>query len=471
LTPERADRKVVESIVNLRDRAEDAWLEFIGERGWRSIAGPAAFAVVAIGLLLYDHLQERVPAGIFWLALLLIITVVAWMLQASRKQHGVLEEHTRKALTDHTTGLGNRLQLGDDVNLATAQGEQRVLLLFDIDGLQAYSDRYGYAASDDLLRRTARALSAAATPLGGSAFRVDDSRFAMLIPPGGRSVGEIVLAATATIQTEGKDLPIGRSYGEISIPEEATDPEVAMQIAGQRLTSHSQSQNRSARRQAHAVLVAVLAARRPELRGHLRVVAFRAIALGRRLGLTREEIDDVSLAAELQDVGLLSVPESTLEKEASLTEEEAALIRGRPVAGEKIIAAAPGLAPVAALVRSSAEHFDGSGFPDGLAGESIPIGARIVAVAVAFAAMTAHRPYRVASTAEEALAELRRCAGSQFDPQVVEALAVDLSEELAPTPAPAAPPHSPGTQPGVAPAGAAAEAPRTSVPPPSPSVA
>ena len=204
-----------------------------------------------------------------------------------------------------------------------------------------------------------------------------------------------------------------------------------MQIAGQRLTAHNQRQHRSARRQAHAVLIAVLSARRPELREHLRVVTYRAISLGRRLGIDREEMDDVALAAELQDIGLMAVPEAILEKESPLTEIEAAMIRERPVAGERIIGTAPGLAPVAALVRASAEHFDGSGFPDGLAGEAIPTGARIIAVAVAYAALTAPRPYRGEMSAEDALGEMRRCAGTQFDPQVVEALAADLSEELA----------------------------------------
>ena len=94
--------------------------------------------------------------------------------------------------------------------------------------------------------------------------------------------------------------------------------------------------------------MAALEARRPELRQHLRVVVYRAIALGRRLGLSREEMDDVALAAELQDVGLLAVPEAVLEKRAALDPEETALIRNRPVAGEAIIGAAPGLAPVAA---------------------------------------------------------------------------------------------------------------------------
>jgi HD-GYP domain-containing protein (c-di-GMP phosphodiesterase class II) len=179
----------------------------------------------------------------------------------------------------------------------------------------------------------------------------------------------------------------------------------------------------------------VLATRRPELRRHLREVAYRAISLARRLEMSMEEIDDVSLAAELQDIGLLAVPEAVLEKEGPLTERESALIHARTVVAERIIGAAPGLAPVAALVRSSAEHYDGSGFPDGLSGEAIPLGSRIVAVAVAYAAMTAARPHRAAATPREALEELRRSASTQFDPRVVEALTADLIDELRGAPA------------------------------------
>jgi two-component system, cell cycle response regulator len=309
--------------------------------------------------------------------------------------------------------------------------DRRVLLIFDLDGLQVYNDRFGYAAGDELLRGIAQTLVHQATPLGGTAYRLDDSRLALLIPSGENRLGEVVLAATAALHDECDDLLLGRAYGEVAIPDEAADADGAMQIAGQRLTAHSQSQHRSARRQAHAVLMAVLEARRPELRQHLRVVVYRAIALGRRLGLSREEMDDVALAAELQDVGLLAVPEAVLEKRTALDPEETAMIRNRPVAGETIIGSAPGLAPVAGLVRASSEHFDGSGFPDGSAGEAIPLGARIIAVAVAYAALTAPRPYRDATSTEEALEELRRCAGTQFDPRVVDALAADLSEELA----------------------------------------
>jgi HD-GYP domain-containing protein (c-di-GMP phosphodiesterase class II) len=124
-----------------------------------------------------------------------------------------------------------------------------------------------------------------------------------------------------------------------------------------------------------------------------------------------------------------------LEKE-TLDEVERAMVRSHTAEGARIVAAAPGLVPVARLVRSSAEHFDGSGYPDGLAGEDIPAGARVIAVSVAFAAMTERRPYREPISPDEALAELRRNSGSQFDPRIVEALAVDLAEEAAPVAAP-----------------------------------
>jgi HD-GYP domain-containing protein (c-di-GMP phosphodiesterase class II) len=402
---------------------------------WKSVAGPSAFALVAIGLLIYDHLNRRVTELLFWLTLALIVTVFARMIETVRRQSGVLRQHERSALSDPVTGLENRRKLESDMEEALArEGDRRALVILELDGLQTYSDRFGYAAGNDQLRRSAFHLEEAIAPLGGTAYSVDTDRLAALVPLAERQLGEVVLAATASLQDEAADPVISRAYGDVAIPDEATQAELAFQIAGQRLAAHKQRQHRSARRQAHAVLMAALSARRPDLRDHLRIVAYRAISLARRLDLGVAEIDDIALAAELQDVGLLTVPEAVLEKEHPLDEPETALVRSHTVEGERIISAAPGLAPVAALVRASSEHFDGSGYPDGLAGDAIPLGARIIAVAVAYAAMTSQRPYRAASSPEEALAELRRCARTQFDPGVVKALAEDLAEEGLPDP-------------------------------------
>jgi diguanylate cyclase (GGDEF)-like protein len=405
---------------------------FVLALGWRSALGPTVFAVVAVALLVYDHLNQRVPALVFWLTLGLIVAVFARTLDTLLKQSTELEWHEESARSDQITGLENRERLEEDVTAVIQAGTgSHVLVLFELDGLRAYNDRFGFDAGDMLLRGFAANLVASAAPLGGTAYRSDGGRFAVLAPASGNQLGEMVLAATASLRDGDEGMSLGTTYGEAAIPEEARDPALALRIAGQRLAAHKQRQHRSARRQAHAVLVAALSARRPDLRDHLRVVAYRAIALGRRLGMGSEEIDDVALAAELQDVGLLAVPESVLEKEA-LEETERALVRGHTAEGARIVSAAPGLATVARLVRSSAERFDGSGYPDGLAGETIPLGSRVIAVSVAFAAMTGRRPYREPVDPGEALAELRRSSGSQFDPRVVEALAQDLAEEAAP---------------------------------------
>jgi two-component system cell cycle response regulator len=395
------------------------------------------FALVAIALLVYDHLHQQVTDLVFWLTLGLIVSVFVRMIDTVRKQSGKLEEHSREALRDPLTGLRSCQMLHSDIEEVLAAPERhRVLVLFELDGLQAYGDAMGPAAADGLLRRFAVELADAVRPLGGVAYRGDGDRLATLTPADEQRFGELVLAATASRRENSEDLPVARMYGEVAIPDEADEVDLAMRIAGQRLSAHRQRQHRSARRQAHAVLMAALAARHPELRDELRVVAYRTIALARRLGMDREQIDDVALAAELHDIGLLAVPEAVIDKEEALDEAERAMIRSHSVEGERIVGAAPGLASVARLVRASVERYDGNGYPDGLTGEAIPLGARLIAVAVAFVAMTSPRPYRSARGPEEALAELRRCAGTQFDPNIVEALARELVEETPSIPTP-----------------------------------
>src|SRR5262245_48816004 len=153
------------------------------------------------------------------------------MLQTSRRQR---EEQSQQALSDRVTGLNNRLRLETDIEtMLQIPGDRRVLLLYDLDGLHTYNDRYGYAAGDDLLRRSAQTLVQAAARLGGTTYRLEDGRLALLVRAGDRHPGEIAIAATAALHDEGRDLPIGRAYGEVAIPDEATDPDSAMQIAGQ----------------------------------------------------------------------------------------------------------------------------------------------------------------------------------------------------------------------------------------------
>ena len=168
------------------------------------------------------------------------------------------------------------------------------------------------------------------------------------------------------------------------------------------------------------VLVRVLAERDPHLGSHLDEVADLCAAVCERLGLPEAEVVPVLQAASLHDVGKAAIPEAILKKPEPLNDDEWAFIRRHTLIGERILSAAPALSEAAKLVRSSHEHFDGSGYPDGLRGEAIPFGSRIIAVCDAYDAMTSDRPYRSAMSQEVALDELRRCAGVQFDPVVVD---------------------------------------------------
>jgi HD-GYP domain-containing protein (c-di-GMP phosphodiesterase class II) len=153
------------------------------------------------------------------------------------------------------------------------------------------------------------------------------------------------------------------------------------------------------------------------------------------MGLAGEELHQLQQAAELHDVGKVAIPDAVLHKRGPLDEAEWAFVRRHTLIGERIIGAAPALAQAAKLVRSTHERFDGGGYPDGLASAEIPLGSRIIAACDAFTAMTNPRPYGPTMTEDEAMAELQRCAGEQFDPEVVAALARIVAEKAAAQPA------------------------------------
>ena len=135
-----------------------------------------------------------------------------------------------------------------------------------------------------------------------------------------------------------------------------------------------------------------------------------------------DEVDDLALAAELHEVGKLAIPDSILQKPEPLTEDESSFLRRHPLIGERILSSAPALAKVSTIVRSAHERMDGQGYPDGLSGEDIPLASRIIGLCAAFVAMTNALPERPARTIDQAFAELRRSAGTEFDSAVVEAL-------------------------------------------------
>ena len=390
----------------------------------RRIVVPLSFATIGLSLLIYGCL-----AGLNGLAIGLaaasLAAVMARTVLTFRDNVAMLRTSREEAQTDALTGLGNRraLQraLAHELPRATA-ADPLILVLFDLDGFKHYNDTFGHPAGDALLMRLGGSLAAFVRG-HGVAFRMGGDEFCALLRPAGPIAEALVSGAARSLGERGEGFEIGCSFGAIELPREASVAVEALRIADQRMYAQKNQGRMSASRQSKDVLLRALAERNPELRDHLSGVADLAEATALRLGLSHYEVEQIRHAAELHDVGKMAVPDAILVKSGPLDEAEWDFIRRHTLIGERIVAAAPALGDVAALVRSSHERWDGKGYPDGLSGDEIPLGARIVAVADAFDAMTSARPYSRPRGADAALTELRRCSATQFDPTVVEAFA------------------------------------------------
>ncbi|MGD0273386.1 MAG: HD domain-containing phosphohydrolase [Gaiellaceae bacterium] len=338
-----------------------------------------------------------------------------------------------QAMTDPLTSLGNRRKLVVDLQKAlpdAAEATPLLLALFDLDGFKNYNDSFGHPAGDALLARLGRNIQLAMREHGGEAYRMGGDEFCIIAGLGTDGQGPIIADATAALSERGEGFAIGSSYGLVLLPQEANDVGISLRLADQRMYANKNSGRRSAGRQSADVLLQALHERSPELGDHLVDVARLAAEVGRRLGMSGEELDQLAQAAQLHDVGKMAIPDAILKKPGPLDREEWEFIRGHTVVGERIISAAPSLSQVSRIVRSSHERYNGSGYPDGLKGEEIPLPSRIIAVCDAYDAMIGPRPYRLGMNRDNAASELRRCANAQFDPVVIEFF-LSVVDELA----------------------------------------
>ncbi len=380
-------------------------------------------------------LGDMGPAPLAMLAVALVITALSGVsLRASRRH---LEA---QANTDSLTGLGNRRKLMVDLarGARTARAEDPVMLtIFDLNGFKNYNDAFGHPAGDALLLRLGTSLAAAVAPFSGRAYRPGGDEFCIMAPATRRHAAE--RAACAALSERGEGFSITTAFGSVVIPQDTGDPTEALRKADAAMYAQKNTGRASASRQSTDVLLRALAERHPDLGDHRQGVTELAVEVAERLGIQGEDLTQLRHAAALHDIGKVAIPDAIITKPAALTEEEWTFMRRHTIIGERIVAAAPALGGAAGLVRSSHEAWNGGGYPDALAGVEIPLGARIIAVCDAFEAMTADRPYSAAKTAEQALSELRRCAGSQFDPAVVAVFA----EVLGPEPVTPVPPARP----------------------------
>ena len=340
--------------------------------------------------------------------------------------HNELRE---QAFTDPLTGLGNRRSLRADLDRRCASehaASPSLLLLFDLDGFKAYNDTFGHLAGDSLLALLGSRLTAAARP-HGEAYRLGGDEFCVLMDVPEDLDGAIA-AAAAALTEYGDEFAIGPSYGAVLVPHEAANPDQALQRADERMYARKTGRRASAARdQVADVLMRTMEAKQPQLDSHSSGVAQLAVGVARRLGMSGEQLDEVGRAAELHDVGKVGIPDRILNKPGPLDRAEWDFMHQHTILGERILSAAPALRPIAAIVRASHERWDGTGYPDRLAGKDIPAAARIVAVCDAYQAMTSDRTYSRALGHEAACRELRAMAGTQFDPEVVEAFLAEIA--------------------------------------------
>jgi two-component system cell cycle response regulator len=410
------------------------------------MAAPIACGLIAIGVLVYGSV-EGITGASTWLAAATLAAVLARLLATASENLRLVGASAELANRDALTGLGNRRALLADLERESARAsasEPKLMLLFDLNGFKRYNDTFGHPAGDALLARLGRRLAERAAGAGagaGRAYRLGGDEFCALIElaPGAREAAhspqprpgaqEIAAELAGALLEGGEHFTIGACYGEVLLGREASDPAEALRIADQRLYAQKTLLREPSRPEWRDVLLGLLRERDPELDTHVQQVARLAHRLGIEAGMGSDELRKLVAAAELHDVGKAAIPEAILDKPAPLDDQERAFIERHTLIGERIIASAPTGGPVATIVRATHEHYDGRGYPDGLAGEQIPLAARIIAICDAYDAMTSTRSYRAALPARQALAEIRRCAGAQFDPRLTETFLRILARE------------------------------------------
>ncbi|MBJ7331075.1 MAG: diguanylate cyclase [Solirubrobacteraceae bacterium] len=396
----------------------------VTEPSWHDGLFPAICAFASVGLLVAAGLTGSF--GTITVVLAGAATLIAG-LRASldyNERLGLLRASRTEARSDALTGLPNRRALIEDLELVCAEEGPATLAFFDLDGFKTYNDTFGHAAGDALLQRLGHRLAEAVAG-HGRAYRLGGDEFCALYSTAGADT--LVVHARSALREHGDGFAITASVGSVAIPTDAPAPADALRLADQRMYARKAERREPVRRQARDLLLAVVRETEPDLDEHNGDVARLVQMVGVQLGLADDELDTVIRGAELHDVGKVAVPDEILHKPGPLTDDEWQLMRQHTIIGQRILAASPGMQSVGELVRASHERWDGDGYPDGLRGEEIPLGARIIAVCDSFDAMVSDRPYSQGRSVAAALDELNRCAGTQFDPQVVSAFAAVLA--------------------------------------------
>ena len=403
------------------------------------------FALMASAALMLVVLWQRSP--------LLSAALVGPLLAISLYQRSAYQalRAMRLALTDPLTGLANHRSFQERVQRELVGAEARntpfTLCMIDIDDFKRVNDLFGHPVGDSVLAQVGGRLRQ-----NGEAFRLGGDEFALLLPARNAEealpIAETVLARIASLDLAEVG-SVTASAGIASFPAQAFDRDELIRLADSALywaKEHGKNRvhvyrpevvelaelrrlahgpDRAARFRAAASLAKAVDARDTYTGSHSSRVAELGAWIAAHMGLDVEQVELTRLAGSLHDLGKLAIPEEILRKPGPLTPPERLVLERHPQIGFRMLESL-GVDPVADWVLHHHERWDGMGYPDGLAGEEIPLGARIIFVVDAYDAMTSDRAYRGRLTPQEAVAELERCAGTQFDPEVVSVFAREL---------------------------------------------
>jgi len=326
---------------------------------------------------------------------------------------------------DNLTGIYNRAYFEEKLKDYARTDEFPVsIIMADLNGLKLVNDSMGHGEGDRLLIKLAEILSSSIRPIDVLA-RVGGDEFAIILPRTCYDEADKILKQLRENinkynQNEAPSgLILSVSMGFATAYDKEKDLKKVMRQADEMMYHDKLLNSSSIRSQTLNVLLSALAEKDYITEGHAKRVKDLCVKIGERLGLSVKELSDLALLAEIHDLGKVAIPDSILNKNGPLNEEEWKIMKQHCEKGYRIALSSPDLASIADLILKHHERWDGKGYPLGLKGEEIPILCRILSVVDAYDAITSERTYSRAKSKEEALEEIKRCAGTQFDPKIV----------------------------------------------------
>lgn len=336
------------------------------------------------------------------------------------------------SLHDPLTGVSNRASFEQELVRLKNQGSNNIsIIMGDVDGLKLVNDSLGHSTGDLLLTNAARIIRESIRE-NDFVARIGGDEFIVILYSKEMVVVETVCArirnSVEIYNQENAQLPLSISIG-YAILNEASNIDEVLNEADNNMYREKLYRSKSVRSALVNTMMIALEARDFITEGHVTRVQDMVWRMGTTLGFSERQLTDLKLFSQFHDIGKVGIPDSILFKPSALLPEETLIMRRHSEIGYRIAQSALDLLPIADWVLSHHEWWDGSGYPLGLKGEEIPLECRILTIADAYDAMTSDRPYRHAMTQKEAVEELYKCTGTQFDPRLVPVFVEILSTE------------------------------------------